>query len=78
MLRVTLRCSYDRGGTIYFRRAVPDDLQDRRPATLVKVNWGTGDVRVAARKIEAINRRLEAEWTLFWGRPHPPAPRRQT
>ncbi|MBR8303395.1 tyrosine-type recombinase/integrase [Burkholderia dolosa] len=69
ILRVTLRYSYARGGTIYFQRAVPDDLRDRYPAKLIKINLGTGDVRVAARKIEQLNRELEAEWTLLRGSP---------
>ncbi|UXC36635.1 DUF6538 domain-containing protein [Cupriavidus gilardii] len=66
---MTLRYSYARGGTIYFQRAVPDDLRDRYPAKLIKINLGTGDVRIAARKIEQLNRELEAEWTLLRASP---------
>jgi hypothetical protein len=69
VLRVTLRYSYARGGTIYFQRAIPDDLRDRYPAKLYKANLGTNDVRVAAHRIEQLNRELEAEWALLRASP---------
>lgn len=69
ILRVTLRYAFRRGGVIYFQRPVPKDLQHRYPGKLIKASLGTGDVRIAARKIEQINRELEAEWTLLRASP---------
>jgi len=66
---VTLPNSYARGKTIYYQRAIPGDLQERCGATRVKVNLRTTDVRVAARKITAINREVEAEWARLRATP---------
>ncbi|UZN49146.1 recombinase [Cupriavidus cauae] len=69
ILRVTLKYAFRRGGVIYFQRPVPKDLRDRYPGKLIKASLGTGDVRIAARKIEQLNRELEAEWTLLRASP---------
>jgi integrase len=67
---VTLRYSYVRGSKFYFQRPIPKDLQDRyNGAKLVKVSLGTSDVRIAARKIEQLNKKYEAEWTLLRASP---------
>ncbi|ARU22637.1 dihydrolipoamide acetyltransferase [Ralstonia solanacearum] len=69
VLRVTLKHAFLRGGVIYYQRAIPKDLQDRYSAKLVKVSLGTDDVLTAKRKIEQLNRELEAEWALMRGHP---------
>jgi integrase len=69
ILRVTLKYSFARGGMIYFQRAIPDDLQARYGAKRVKVSLETGDIRLAAKKVEALNQELEAEWSLLRGHP---------
>lgn len=69
VLRVTLKHAFLRGGVIYYQRAIPKDLQDRYSAKLVKTSLGTGDMLIAKRKIEQLNRELEAEWALMRGHP---------
>lgn len=69
VLSVTLKYSYARGGTIYFQRPIPRDLQGRYASKLHKVNLRTADIRVAAKMIDALNRELEAEWSLMRGNP---------
>ncbi|AIU28656.1 recombinase [Pandoraea pnomenusa] len=69
VLRVSLKNAFLRGGVIYYQRAIPKDLQGRYSAKLVKTSLGTSDVLIAKRKIEQINRELEAEWALMRGHP---------
>ncbi|MCL1620167.1 DUF6538 domain-containing protein [Ralstonia pseudosolanacearum] len=69
VLRVTLKHAFLRGGVIYYQRAIPKDLQDRYSAKLVKTSLGTDDMLTAKRKIEQLNRELEAEWAMMRGHP---------
>ncbi|CAB5511094.1 Tyrosine recombinase XerC [Achromobacter anxifer] len=69
IIQVTVPYTYQRGGTIYYQRGIPDDLQDRYGAKRIKVNLGTSDIRVAAKRVEALNREVEAEWTLLRASP---------
>jgi len=69
VLRVTLKHAFLRGGVIYYQRAIPKDLQDRYPAKLIKTSLETGDVVEAKRKIEKLDREIEAEWALMRGNP---------
>lgn len=62
ILRVKLRYSYVRNGTIYYQRAVPEDLQDRYGMARVKVKLDAADLRGSARQIASLNRAVEAEW----------------
>lgn len=69
VLSVKLKHAFLRGGVIYYQRAIPKDLQDRYPAKLVKTSLETDDVLIAKRKIEQLDRELEAEWSLMRGNP---------
>jgi len=69
IIQVTVPYTYQRGGTIYYQRGIPDDLQDRYGAKRIKVNLGTSDIRVAAKRVETLNREVEAEWTLLRASP---------
>jgi integrase len=62
ILLVTLPYSYQRGKTIYYQRAIPGDLQERYALKRVKIKLDTENIRVAAKQIEVINRKVEAEW----------------
>ncbi|PLY61380.1 Tyrosine recombinase XerC [Herbaspirillum sp. BH-1] len=65
VLKVTLKHSFARGGVIYYQRAVPADLHERYGAKRLKISLETADVRIAARKIEALDKQFEAEWALL-------------
>jgi len=69
VLSVKLKHAFRRGGVIYYQRAIPKDLQDRYSAKLVKTSLETDDLITAKRKIEQLNRELEAEWSLMRGNP---------
>lgn len=69
VLHVTLKHSFTRGGVIYYQRAIPKDLQDRYPTKLIKISLETGDVLIAKKKIEQLDREHEAEWSLMRGNP---------
>ncbi|KAF1062902.1 DUF6538 domain-containing protein [Burkholderia gladioli] len=79
LLTVSLKYAFRRGGIIYYQRAIPEDLQSRYSAKRIKVSLDTGDVRLAAAKIETLNREIEAEWALLRGNPEstPKSIRRQ-
>lgn len=64
-LSVKLKYAYQRypGGPIVYQRAVPTDLRHRYSGAMVKKDLKTSDFVVAARKIEALNRHYEAEWS---------------
>lgn len=63
-LQVTLKNTYQRspGGPIVYQRAVPSDLRDRYSGKTVKHDLKTADIALAAKQVEALNRRYEAEW----------------
>ena len=63
-LQVTLKNTYQRysGGPIVYQRAVPRDLRDRYSGKTVKHDLKTADIALAAKQVEALNRRYEAEW----------------
>lgn len=69
ILQVTIPYTYKHGKSIYYQRGIPQDLQDRYGSKRIKVNLGTSDLRVAAKKVEALNRKVEAEWALLRGSP---------
>ncbi|MYN39782.1 tyrosine-type recombinase/integrase [Duganella sp. FT109W] len=69
VLQVTLPNSYSRGGVIYYQRAVPKDLQDRYPTKLIKLNLETGNLVQAAKLIEKLNQKHEAEWAAMRANP---------
>nr|WP_221893401.1 DUF6538 domain-containing protein [Pusillimonas minor] len=69
IIQVTVPYTYQRGGTIYYQRGIPDDLQDRYGSKRIKINLETSDIRVAAKRVEAINREVEAEWVLLRASP---------
>jgi integrase len=65
ILRVKLRYSYVRNGTIYYQRAVPENLQARYGMARVKLKLDPADLRSVARQIAALNRAVEAEWQVL-------------
>lgn len=69
LMTVTLRYAYLRPGTIYFQRAIPEDLWERYGRKRVKVKLDTLDMRVAARLIERLNREVEATWKVMRAAP---------
>jgi integrase len=65
VIKVSIRNTYLRRGQFYYQRAIPRDLRDKYPSKLIKINLETGDPLVAARKVTALDRKYEAEWTLL-------------
>lgn len=63
-IHVTLKNTYQRhpGGPIVYQRAVPSDLRDRYSGKTIKLDLKTSDLAKAAKKVEVLNRRYEAEW----------------
>lgn len=61
-LLVTIKNTYQRGGSVYYQRAIPKALHGRYPSKLIKINLGKIDLATAARKVAALNKRFEAEW----------------
>lgn len=63
-LVVKLKYAYQRypGGPFVYQRVVPTDLLTRYPSDKVKKDLKTADIVAAARMVEALNRRFEAEW----------------
>lgn len=61
-LSITVRYVYPRGGSLIFQRAVPTDLRHRYPGATIKKDLKTSDFAKAARLVDALNRRIEAEW----------------
>ncbi|MDP3864910.1 MAG: tyrosine-type recombinase/integrase [Rhodoferax sp.] len=61
---MTLKNTYQRhpGGPIVYQRAVPSDLRDRYSGKTIKHDLKTADIAHAAKQVEALNRRYEAEW----------------
>lgn len=70
ILLVTIPYSYQRGKVIYYQRAIPDDLQQRYASKRIKIKLDASDLRIAAKQIEAINRRVEGEWKSLRTSPH--------
>jgi integrase len=64
---MSIRYAYQRGNTIYFQRAIPDDLQARYESKRVKIKLTTTDPRLAAAQVERLNATLEAEWASMRG-----------
>ena len=62
-LLVTIKNTYQRGGSVYYQRAIPKALHGRYPSKLIKINLGKVDLSTAARKVAALNKRFEAEWS---------------
>src|SRR5690606_36567018 len=69
IIQVTVPYTYQRGGTIYYQRGIPGDLQDRYGSKRIKINLETSDIRVAVKRVAAINREIEAEWILLRASP---------
>ena len=63
-IKVTLKNTYQRypGGPIVYQRAVPSDLRNRYSGKTVKHDLKTANIALAAKKVEELNRRYEAEW----------------
>lgn len=51
--------------TIYYQRAVPDDLRTKYPSKRLKHSLGTDDSAKAAKLADKWNRHYEAEWALL-------------
>ena len=62
-LLVTIKNTYQRGGSVYYQRAIPKALHGRYPSKLIKINLGKVDLPTAARKVAALNKQFEAEWS---------------
>jgi integrase len=67
LLSMTVKYAYQRGKSIYFQRAIPDDLQARYGSKRVKIRLDAEDMFTAAKHIEALNKSVEAEWALMRG-----------
>lgn len=65
VLKVSIRNAYVRDGRFYYQRRVPNDLLDKYPSKLIKLNLETSDPVVAARKVRDLNQRYDAEWSLL-------------
>lgn len=65
VLKVSVRNTYLRKGLFYYQRAIPRDLRDKYPSSRIKINLETSDPIAAARKVAALDRKHEAEWTLL-------------
>lgn len=65
VLKVSVKNTYLRSGQFYYQRAIPRDLRDKYPAARIKINLETSDPLVAAKKVAALDRKHEAEWTLL-------------
>jgi integrase len=70
ILLVILPYSYQRGKVIYYQRAIPDDLQERYASKRIKIKLDSADLNIAAKQIEAINRKVEAEWKSLRSSPN--------
>lgn len=62
-LLVTIKNTYQRGDSIYYQRAIPRALHGRYPHRLIKINLGPVDLPTAARRVAALNKEFEAEWS---------------
>jgi len=62
LLRITVKHTYLRGTTFYFRRPVPKDLQGVIGRTTIKKNLHTADPIEAAGLVAKIKDQLEIEW----------------
>ena len=62
LFKISIKHSYLRNEIFYFQRGVPKDLHQRYACTLLKANLKTKSPSDAARKIDALNRQVEAEW----------------
>jgi hypothetical protein len=67
LLRITVKHTYLRGTTFYFRRPVPKDLQGKIGRATIKKNLHASDPIQAARLVAQINDQLEAEWAMLRG-----------
>ncbi len=61
-LEVTLKNTYQRGNTIIYQRAVPTKLRDRYPGRTVKHDLKTNDLTTAAKAVDMLNKRYDAEF----------------
>lgn len=61
-LEVTLKYTYERGKTIIYQRAVPAKLRDRYPGRMVEHDLKTNDLNAAAKAVELLNKRYDAEF----------------
>ena len=69
ILTVTVPYCYQRGKSLYFQRAIPQDLQDKCGAKRVKIKLQATELHRAAREIDKLNRKVEAEWLTLRGDP---------
>lgn len=67
LLRISVKHTYLRGNTFYFRRPVPRDLQTRVGRTTIKKNLHTSDPIQAAQLVAKIKAELESEWATLRG-----------
>lgn len=61
-LSVKLKYSYLRNGIFWYQRPIPKALHDRFDTKLIKINLKTRDPIQAAKLIDALNSRHEAQW----------------
>lgn len=59
---MTLKNTYQRGKTIIYQRAVPTKLRDRYAGRTVKHDLKTNDLTVAAKAVDVLNKRYDAEF----------------
>lgn len=64
-----LKYSYLRNGIIWYQRPIPKALHDRFDTKLIKINLKTRDPIHAAKVIDALNSRHEAQWAALKAAP---------
>ncbi|MBC7469533.1 MAG: recombinase, partial [Ramlibacter sp.] len=64
-LRITLAKTYRHGNALYYQRHVPKDLRSRYPSRVLKHNLQTLDPVKAARQVEGLERRYDAEFAAL-------------
>lgn len=73
-IHVTLKYTYPRdpkdpGSSIVYQRGIPSDLRDRYSGKSVKHDLKTSDIAKAAKLVDGLNRRYEAEWASLRAAP---------
>lgn len=67
---MSIRHVYQRGGTYYYQRRVPRDLQPRYGvSTHIKVNLKTNDLKQVAKQVSILNKRYDSIWASLRGNP---------
>lgn len=69
-LKVTLKYTYPRGGTIIYQRPVPKPLWQRYPNKNIKHDLKTVDLVEAERAVALLNKRYETEWAGLMAAPN--------